>query len=382
MKKRRLIQLLVIGLVMSMLFAGCPRTESVNEEIKIGVVAPFDGSNAHIGQLIMNSVELYFSQHQVANVPIKIIPIDTKSNPANATAALQSAIADSKLKAIIGFYHSSTASACKTIIQESKIPTLIYSASNPEVTSNAPYYFRLVPTDDNQSIVLADYAKQLGASRIGILYYADEYGKGLMDGVKQHSKEIGLDVVDIQSYDSSTNDFRPILTVMKGKQPEIIMICGFVEKSIAIINQAAEKGLKATFLCGDGTFNEQQLIQGTGKNSEGVYVAAPYVFDETNARNRVFLESYWKKYDISDNPQKPASWTVFAYDAAGIISHAIGDGKKERASITEYLQKMTSADFAYNGITGPIFFNENGDVEGRTFRLAVVKNQQFNALAN
>ena len=85
--------------------------------------------------------------------PFELVQIDTKSNPADAVAALQTTVADQSFVALIGFYHSSTALASKPIIHEARIPTLIYSASNPAVTDVAPYYYRLVPTDDSQAVV-------------------------------------------------------------------------------------------------------------------------------------------------------------------------------------------------------------------------------------
>jgi len=371
--------------LISLFFLFCILTISCNKNdtnnfIKIGVVAPYEGSNAHIGEMIISSVQLYFDQHNITYEKIQIIPIDTKSSPTDAVAALQSAVADQNIKALIGFYHSSTALACKPIIQESKIPTLIYSASNPTVTDDAPYYFRLVPTDDNQAIVLADYAAELGAQKIGILYYADEYGKGLMDGIKNRTLELGIEVIDVQSYDATTSDFRPILTVMKGKKPDVVMICGFVEKSIAILNQAAEKGFKTKFLCGDGTFNEEQLIQGAGTNAEGVYVAAPFVFDDSNEKNLSFLNAYWESYHKSSAiKKKPASWSAFSYDASGILYNAISSGHNERESIFNYLKSMNEQKNGYSGITGLTFFDKKGDAVGRKFRLAIVQDGQFKA---
>jgi len=290
---------------------------------------------------------------------------------------MQAVASKSNLVALIAFYHSSTALASKPIVQEAKLPALIYSASNPTVTDNAPFYFRLVPTDDNQAVVLGDYAKSLGAKRTAILYYADEYGKGLADGIEAHAGANGFSVAAVKSYDATTTDFRPELTIIKAQKPDVIFICGFVDKSIAILNQAAEQGLKSKFLAGDGTFNEEQLIAGAGKNAEGVYVAAPYVFDESNPKNESFLEAYWTAYQSGGARKKPSSWTAFAYDAAGIVDTAFRSNHRDRASIEEFLKAMKSPQTGYEGITGVTYFNQKGDAVGRQFRLAVVKNQRF-----
>lgn len=344
---------------------------------KIGVVAPYDGPNAHIGEMIMNSVKLYFTENPVDGVELELVLVDTRSSPTDAVAAMQATVADSSVVALIGFYHSSTALSCKPIIREAGLPTLIYSASNPTVTDDAPSYFRLVPTDDNQAIVLADYAQHLGAKKLGILYYADEYGKGLADGIRARARSLGIEVVGFQSYDNTTTDFRPGLTVLKNKNPDVVAICGFVELSVSILNQAAETGLNATFIAGDGTFNEEQLIAGAGRNAEGLYVAAPYVFDEDNPRNAAFLDAYWKAYGSGTERRKPASWSAFAYDAAGILAQALSEGHTSRSTIQSYLGTINDADSAYSGITGAIYFNAKGDAVDRHFRLAVVRDQQF-----
>jgi branched-chain amino acid transport system substrate-binding protein len=357
------------------------RQVTSSARLKVGVVGPFDGPNAHIGAMIMNSVKLYFEQNRSPDFIVDLVPVDTKSDPATAVSAVQTVVADPTMIAFIAFYHSSTALSSKPVVQEAKIPTLIYSASNPDVTVNAPYYFRLVPTDDNQAVVLADYAKQLDAKTLGILYYADEYGKGLAEGIKARVAQTGVTVVGEQSYDATTSDFRPALAVIRSKKPDVIVICGFVEKSIAILNQAAEQGVKAKFLAGDGTFNEEQLVQGAGANAEGVYVASPYVFDEINPKNKAFLDAYWKAYDKAGEHHKPASWSAFAYDAAGILNRAFHAGHRDRASIHEYLRGMNTPEKGFDGITGLTYFNPQGNAVGRQFRLALVQGGRFVAVA-
>jgi branched-chain amino acid transport system substrate-binding protein len=327
--------------------------------------------------MIMNAVKLRFDQNPASGYRVTLVPIDDKSNPSDAVAALQGVVSEPKLIAMIAFYNSSTALAGKPILQDAKLPALIYSASNPAVTDAAPYYFRLVPTDDNQAVELSAYAKRLGAKSAAILFFADEYGKGLSDGIQARAAADGYKVTSVRSYDTTTADFRPLLTLIKGESPEVVFICGFVEKSIAILNQAAERGLRSKFLAGDGTFNEEQLIQGAGQNAEGVYVAAPYVFNEANQKNKSFLDAYWAAYDKDGLKQKPASWTAFAYDAAGILQGALASGCLDRTCVERYLQAMSSPGRGYDGIAGLTYFNPKGDAVGRKFSLAVVKGQKF-----
>ncbi|HEX3149132.1 MAG TPA: branched-chain amino acid ABC transporter substrate-binding protein [Gemmataceae bacterium] len=353
------------------------RPSSTGHQVTIGVVGPFDGPNAHIGPVIRNAVQLGFDHNPIDGLTVKVIPIDTKSDPSAAVAALQGSVSDPDLVALVAFYHSSTALAGKPVVQEAGLPALIYSASNPKVTDDAPFYFRLVPTDDNQAVVLADAARRLQARRVGILYYADEYGKGLADGFRARARDIGVEIVDTHSYDPTTVDFRSILSVMKGKAPDLVLICGFVDKTTIILNQAADQGFRAKFLAGDGTFNEQELVRGAGANAEGVYVAAPYVFDESNAKARSFLDAYWASFPGDGSQLKPASWTAFAYDAAGILARGLKEGHRTRADLHRYLRAINTPQTGYDGVAGLTYFNARGDAVRRQFQLAVVKGGRF-----
>jgi len=69
-----------------------------------------------------------------------------------------------------------------------------------------------------------------------------------------------------------------------------------LRRVLRFLTRQAERGLRSKFLAGDGTFSEEQLIDGAGRNAEGVYVAAPYVFNESNEMNRNFLDAYWNAY--------------------------------------------------------------------------------------
>jgi branched-chain amino acid transport system substrate-binding protein len=156
-----------------------------------------------------------------------------------------------------------------------------------------------------------------------------------------------------------------------------VLICGFVDKTTIILNQAADQGFRAKFLAGDGTFNEQELVRGAGANAEGVYVAAPYVFDESNAKARSFLDAYWASFPGDGSQLKPASWTAFAYDAAGILARGLKEGHRTRADLHRYLRAINTPQTGYDGVAGLTYFNARGDAVRRQFQLAVVKGGRF-----
>src|SRR5215467_7428878 len=105
MKHLRLLKTVAVFACLALLL-GCPgkNNPTGTGSLKVGVVAPFEGPNAHIGRMIMNSVKLYFDQNHTEGLNVSLIPIDTKSNPADTVAALQATVPDPQLIGLIAFY--------------------------------------------------------------------------------------------------------------------------------------------------------------------------------------------------------------------------------------------------------------------------------------
>ena len=73
-------------------------------------------------------------------------------------------------------------------------------------------YFRVVPTDDLQGSVAAEWAKELGAKKVFILHDRELYGKGIADVFQKHGKEIGLEVVGYEGIDSKAANYKSLVT--------------------------------------------------------------------------------------------------------------------------------------------------------------------------
>jgi branched-chain amino acid transport system substrate-binding protein len=356
---------------------GCTKKD---DTIKVGVIAPFTGPNAHIGTLIKNATNLYFDDLNksggINGKQIKLVFGDDASSPEQAVKAVQQLVEDKNVIALIAHYNSSCALATKQLVAEAQIPLITYSASNVEVTLNNKWVFRDVPTDASQAIALANFAQKLGARSAVILFFNDDYGKGLADGIKKRAMEIKLPIIAEQSYDQGTTNFRPQISVLKSKKPDVTFICGFVQESQAIILQARESEFKTTFLCGDGTFNVK-LIENAGSSAEGVYVASPLVYNENDPTVKTFLDKYRNKFNSPGDLTLPDAWGSFAYDCCGVVTVAVKAVGPDRSKIRDYWESMNTKEKAYSGVTGLTWFDKNGDSAERLFMLALVKDKQF-----
>ena len=90
--------------------------------------------------------------------------VDIKSDKVEAAYAVSRLIEKDKVVASIGSYGSSLSMAAGDIVNKAQVPTVGCSPTNPLVTVNNPYYFRVCFIDPFQGTVMSNYAvNELGA---------------------------------------------------------------------------------------------------------------------------------------------------------------------------------------------------------------------------
>ena len=112
---------------------------------------------------------------------------------------------------------------------------------------------RVVPTDDLQGPLGAEWAKALGARRVFVLDDREVYGRGLALEFKNHCDAIGIEVVGEDSVDAKSLEFRPLMTAIKGKNPDLIYFGGTTQsKGGQIAKDMVAVGLDAKLMVPDG----------------------------------------------------------------------------------------------------------------------------------
>src|SRR6185503_5730226 len=114
--------------------------------------------------------------------------------------------------------NSSTQSlAGAPICQKNKVPMISPSSTNPRVTEQGDYIFRVCFTDPYQGKALAAFVKNsLKLDTAAILVdKKTDYSVGLAQFFRTAYEEIGGKIVAEQSYSGGDTEFRPQLTAIK-----------------------------------------------------------------------------------------------------------------------------------------------------------------------
>jgi branched-chain amino acid transport system substrate-binding protein len=368
-------------LVMSLMLSGCgskpAETEkkvedteqkaAEDEVIRIGVYEPMTGASAAGGQMTVEGIELAKEMYpQVMGKEIKLFIVDNKTDKTESANAVARLIEKDKVSVIIGSYGSSNSMAGGQVAKEKKVPVIGCSPTNPLVTLDNDYYFRVCFIDPFQGKVMAKYAfNTLKAKKAAIIMdMANDYSVGLSNFFKQAFVELTGDkdaIVAETKYKTNDQDFSAQLTAIKDLKPDVIFAPGNYGESALLIKQARDLGINAPFLGGD-TYEAPEFIDIGGKEVEGVAFSTHYTAEAPVTEvSKEFLDAFEKKYG-----QAPSAFAALGFDAYMVARDAIEKaGSADPQAIRDEVAKIQN----FKGATGIITLDENGDAN----KSAVIK---------
>jgi branched-chain amino acid transport system substrate-binding protein len=308
-------------------------------------------------------------------------------DPALEAANAHKAVQDSDIMAYIGTYNSGAAKISMPILNQASLvmvsPANTYpgltkpglgEANEPQVyrPSGKVNYFRVVPADDIQGDVAAQFAKEIGVKKVFILHDRELYGKGVADVFKRVASKLGLDVVGYEGIDPKSANFRSLATKIKSTGADLVYFGGTTQTSAGqLAKDLVSSGVKAKLMLPDGC-RENALIESAGKdNLEGrTYVTfGGLPPSELKGKGRAFYEAYKKKFN-----SEPEAYSVYGYEAAKVVLEAIKRaGKKDRETI-----RVAVADTKdFDGALGKWTFDANGDTSLKVMMVEEIKDGKF-----
>lgn len=359
--KKRLLAALMVCVLAALPLAGCQSggEGSTGDEIVIGGLAPLTGSVSVYGIATNNGVQMAFDEINAAGgvlgKQIKYICEDEKGDATEATNAYRKLVDRDKVVAIIGDVTSKPAAAVAQASVADNIPIVTATATALNVTEAGKNVFRVCFTDPEQGEIMANYAQKLGKKTAAVIYdTSDDYSKGLRDSFKATAEELGITVVADEGFAKGAVDFRPQLTNIKAKNPEVLFVPTYYEQAALIAVQAKEIGLSTQIVGADGWDGVIGKVDKSNLDAvNGAYYCSQYTAESTDERVQAFIKNYKEKFG-----EEPNQFSVLGYDAAYMMAEAIKNaGSTEKQAIIDALTVLE-----YNGLTGQMHFDENRNV--------------------
>ncbi len=340
--------------------------------IKIGVLLGFTGSykdsHIHTYRAIQLAVDELNEKNGILKTKVELVKLDNKSSLLGSRQAAKNA-AQKDIIAVIGAIRSSNSIAIAPIFQDARVIMISPTSTNPEVTLLGDYIFRTCYTDLIQGLVLANFAfDELSLKNVVVLTNAgNKYCMDLARYFIDHFKAKGGQLLWEEDYLDKITDFDLLMKKVKKLNPEMIFIPGYSKDSGLIVKKGRELGISSTFIGGDGW--DELIYNYAGNAINGCFHTAFWHPELPGKKNQAFVKNYQKKYGKIKRFDSAS-----AYDAVMIFALAV-----EKAGCLDpekIKQAMYSID-NYDGASGTIKFNKNGDPIKPVIILKYINNNSF-----
>jgi len=298
------------------------------QEVKVGVVLPYTGVGAELGQQMDRGLELYLKLNadQVKPYKIALIKRDSKApDGVGAKVAVQELLTQDKVDAIVGFSYSPDAIASAPVISAGKKLAVIANAGTAFITNLSPDFVRTSFTMWHSGYSLgAEAAKTLHAKTAVVAYTDYPPGKDSLEAFKNAFEASGGRVIDTipAGGPGAVPDFTPFFQRAKDEKPDVLYV--FVpagDHATAVVKTYGALGMRAAGikLIGPGDIVQDSKLQAMGDAAVGLITMHHYNADLDNPQNKRFVAAWKKEYGADSVTD---FFSVGAYDAMAAIVHA------------------------------------------------------------
>lgn len=348
-------------------FAGCGGDKKAasssakaasGDTVKFGFVTAYTGPGAAYGQAEKEGAELAveeINKDPKTKMKIDLVTYDSKLNKAEAINAFKRLIEQDKVLAIQGPMTSGEIFAAGPIAQQAKVAVFGTSTTAPKVTDIGDYIFRnAIPGKLAIPTTVKKAHDKLGFKKVAVMYSNNnDQMVGENEIYQQTFKDMGIDVVDTETFADKDTDFSAQLTKIQAANPDVICIAGFYQEGALIVKKAREMGMNQPII-GNNGFNSPAYIQQAGDAANGTLVATPWNPERKTDKAQNFRKAFVAKYG-----HEPDQFAAQAYDAMYVIHQAVEQSgtTTDRKKFRDTLANIKN----FEGATGKFEFDQNRD---------------------
>lgn len=344
--------------------------------VKIGVMGPFTGPAASIGNEQLNWAKLAVADFNAATGwNVELVEGDTELDPAKAVTVAEALIADPDIYGVVGPAGSQEAEAIQPMFSDARLVHVSSSATRPSLsTTGFDTFFRVVPTDADQGPTDGGFLYNvLGVTSLFVIDDQTSYSVGLADEASAAFEALGGTIAGRESVTQDDADFSALVTRIGSSGAQAIFFPGQIASQGALLaRQLQEQGVDVILFGADGFQSVDDFIVGAAGATEGAYVSAfaPDIHNLESSADIVarYIEQYGE-FGTFGPPTYAATLVVLE-----AIQRAADGGNLSREGV---LAEVANTNQEISVLGGSLAFDENGDVQNAQFYIFQVQGDNF-----
>ncbi|GAB3422119.1 ABC transporter substrate-binding protein [Haloparvum alkalitolerans] len=348
---------------------------------EIGMVDSLTGSLSAFGERNQRGKDLALAAVNDVGIDGRELSItveDSESENQGGIAAAQKLVNQDGVPFLIGAVGSGVSLAIyESVVQGTDVVQLSQNSTGLNLT-DFPGLLRMSPSGRAQSLALSNLIDEDGYDEVAITYVNNDYGQSLTDAFVD---AWGGDVAYNSPHDQEQQSYSGVISEMNDSGADAWLFITYQAEFATMVNEVVSSGYEAQFYGADSVSGDNVLENTPEGSMDGMKIVVPSApVEEENYQQ--FADEFQNEYD-----QEPTAWAAYAYDCVVNAALAIQAADEfTGAALQDTVRRVSGPegetvtsfeaaseiladgggpdDVDYQGVSGPIDFDENGDPVG------------------
>ena len=313
--------------------------------IKVGLMLPYTGTYASLGQMIDNGFKLYVREQggKLGGREIQYFRVDDESEPSKGADNVNKLIKRDNVDVLVGTVHSGVALAMAKAAKENNTLLIVPNAGAEAITGSlcAMNIVRSSFTNWQPAYAMGQVAAERGAKKAITLTWNYAAGTESVKGFTEAFEKGGGKVVKDLGLPFPGVEFQALLTEIAAQKPDAVYAFFAGGGAVKFVKDYAATGLSKTIpLYGPG-FLTDGTLEAQGAAAQGMLTTLHYADNLDTPRNNAFRKSFALAYRANADV-----YAVQGYDAAQILGTGLNavNGDLSRRDVLAAAMRKTTVD--------------------------------------
>lgn len=330
-----------ILVALASLYVGIASAQNTTK-LKVGLMLPFSGTYASLGNAIENGFQLYVQEQggKIGGREIEFVKVDDESEPSKATDNINKLIKRDNVDLVVGSVHSGVAMAMAKVAKDTGTLLIVPNAGADAITGPmcARNIYRTSFTNWQPGYAMGEQAAKNGVKKVITVTWKYAAGEESVKGFKEAFTKNGGTISKELTVPFPNVEFQSLLTEIAAAKPDAVYAFFAGAGAVKFVKDYAAAGLNRSIpLYGPG-FLTDGTLEAQGQAASGILTTLHYADGLNNKRDAAFRLAYAKTYKM-----QPDVYAVQGYDAAQLLAIGLTATKGDVSKKAEFEDAILKA---------------------------------------
>jgi branched-chain amino acid transport system substrate-binding protein len=271
-------------------------------------------------------------------------------------------VSQDKISLLLGPFASNFALADSAVSEKYKVPMVQGGGASDQIFARKfKYIFGTLAPASNYFGSTIEMLKSLkpAPQSVALLYADDAFDVSVADGTRPKLKQAGLNVVMDERYSTNATDFNSLLSQIKSKNVDVVLVAGHETEILNFVRQAKSLAVAPKLYSFTVGVPSEDFRKALGKDADYAFgmtawLPTPALKDRWFGDAQQFAKEYKAKFGY--DPDYHAASGVA--DVEALVQAMEDVGSADPQKVRDALAKVK-----FDSLYGPIAFNAQGQID-------------------